>query len=92
MCWPDEGEAYCFLLATDSKGNEMRLVVSTLCLLLLGIAGCNPVKEIRKMRENDRQMQEENNQRQVKKALENFNKKYEGSDNAEDENNESSQP
>ena len=92
MCWPNEGEAYCILLATASKGNEMRLVVSTLCLLLLGVAGCNPVKEIRKMREKDRQMQEENNQRQVKKALENFNKKYEGSDNAEDENNESSQP
>jgi hypothetical protein len=92
MCWPDEGEAYCILLATASKGNEMRLVVSTLCLLLLGVAGCNPVKEIRKMREKDRQMQEENNERQLKKALENFNKKYEGPDKAEEESIESSKP
>jgi hypothetical protein len=92
MCRPDEGEAYGIWLATDSKGNEMRLVVSTLCLLLFCVAGCNPVKEIRKMREKDRQMQEENNELQVKKALENFNKKYEGPDKADEESIESSKP
>ena len=67
-------------------------IVLFLCLLLLGVTGCDPVQEVRKMREKDRQLQKENNARQVKKALENFNQKYEGVESADDPSNHSSKP
>jgi len=63
-----------------------------LCLLLLGAVGCDPVQEVRKMREKDRQLQRENNARQVEKALENFNQKYEGVENADEPSSRSSNP
>lgn len=59
----------------------MRFIVSVLSFLFIGVAGCNPAKLIRSMRENARQRQNENNQIQIKKALENYNSTYEGLDN-----------
>lgn len=70
----------------------MRLIVSAFCLLFIGVAGCNPAEEVRKMREKERQMQEDNMERQVKEAMDNFNTKYEGLDDAEEKGSESSKP
>ena len=70
----------------------MRFIVSVLCLLFIGVAGCDPAQEVRKMREKERQMQEKNNMRQLEKAMENYNTKYEGLDKAAEQGGESSKP
>lgn len=67
-------------------------IVSFLCLLLVGVAGRDPVQVVRKMREKDRQLQKENNARQIEKALENYNQMYEGVENADEPSNDSSKP
>ena len=67
-------------------------MVSFLCLLLFGVAGCDPVQEVRKMREKDRQLQKENNARQVEKALQNFNQKYKGMEDVDEPSSDSSKP
>jgi hypothetical protein len=43
-----------------------------ICLLSLMITGCDPVDAVRRMREADRQKQQENNIRQMKEALKNY--------------------
>ncbi len=70
----------------------MRFIVSVLFFLLIGVAGCNPANSIRSMRENARQRQNENNQIQIKKALENYNSSYEGLDNGEKRSSNSNKP
>jgi hypothetical protein len=58
----------------------MRCIPIILCLLLLMITGCDPVDAVRRMREANRQKQKENNELQLKKALENFKAGSEKSD------------
>ena len=70
----------------------MRFIVFILCLLFIGVTGCDPAQEVRKMREKESQMQEENNKRQLEKAMENFNTKNEGLDKAEEQSSDSSRP
>jgi hypothetical protein len=50
----------------------MRTIIIVLSLVALLTTGCDPVDQVRRMREADRQKQNENNERQVKKAFENF--------------------
>lgn len=70
----------------------MRFIFSILCLLFLGVAGCDPAQEVRNMREKERQMQKENNEKQLKKAMENFNTMYEGLDKAAEPSSDSRKP
>ncbi len=63
-----------------------------ICLMLVGVAGCDPVQVVRTMREKERQLQKENHARQVEKALENFNQKYEGVTNADEPRHDLSKP
>lgn len=70
----------------------MRFNVFVVCLLAMVVTGCDPVQEVRKMREKASQRRKENNERQVEKAMENFNIKREGLDKAEAPNGESSRP
>jgi len=72
--------------------SKIPLMVSFMCLLLIGVAGCDPVQEVRKMREKDRQLQKENNARQVEKALQNFNQKHKGVEDINEPSNDSSKP
>jgi PBP1b-binding outer membrane lipoprotein LpoB len=61
----------------------MRTIIIVLSLVALLTTGCDPVDQVRKMREADRQKQKENNERQVKKAFENFNQKPQGTEQEE---------
>lgn len=54
------------------KRFDMRNIPIIICLLSLMMAGCDPVDVVRKMREADRQKQQENNVRQMKEALKNY--------------------
>jgi|GEM_PF-3063658 len=67
----------------------MRFIVSVLCLLFISVSGCHPAEPVRMMREKGRQKQEENNERQVKRAMENYNAKYEGLDKAKEQGSKS---
>ncbi len=57
--------------------------------MLLVVTGCDPVDQVRKMREADRQKQEENNKSQLKMAMENFEL---GSTKGDDPTSESDKP
>ena len=68
----------------------MRTIIIFLSLVaLFTTIGCDPVNQVRKMREADRQKQEENNERQLKKAMENF---ALGSTKGDDPTNEPNKP
>jgi len=58
----------------------MRNINIVICLLSLMITGCDPVDAVRRMREADRQKQQENNLRQMKEALKNYETKSSKSD------------
>jgi hypothetical protein len=61
----------------------MRTIIIVLSLVALLTTGCDPVDQVRKMREADRQKQMENTKKQVEKAFENFNQKPQGTEQEE---------
>ena len=68
------------------------LIVLILFPFFIVNAGCNPVQEIRDMRERDRQAQNENNAKQLKNAMENYSATYEELNKAEKPSIDSSNP
>jgi hypothetical protein len=70
----------------------MRLNRIVLIILSVGMTGCDFKEEVRKRREEARREQMRNNLEQINKALQNYEKKYEGADAVGESTGDSTKP